>query len=88
MIIVCICMQLAPISAQFFGNNGDFLEQAFSPSKDQNTVVNPGNNAQAVGNEVLRAGLTISLENNFGQGCFVNTALVPNFNQLFCQQEL
>ena len=88
MALLFVSMQFMPVSAQFFGNNGDFLEQAFGPSKAQNTVVNPGNNAQAVGNEILREWVTISLENNFGQGCFVNNALVPNINQLYCEQIL
>lgn len=86
--LLFICMQCIPLSAQFFGNNGDFLEQAFAPSKAQNTVVNPGNNAQAVGNEILREGVTLSLQNNFGQGCFINNTLVPNFQQLYCEQWL
>lgn len=88
MILLLVAIQFMPLSAQFFGNNGDFLEQAFAPSKAQNTVVNPGNNAQAVGNEILREWLTVSLQNNFWQGCFLNNTLVPNFDQLYCEQWL
>ena len=42
--IFLICMMLfsyiAPVSAQFFGGNSDFLEQVFSPSKSQQQVIN------------------------------------------------
>ena len=39
----------------------DFLEQSFEQSKQYDTVVDIGNNKNAVGNEIVRGGTTINL---------------------------
>lgn len=49
------------VQGQFFGNNTDFLEQVFSPSKSQQQVINLGNDKRAVGNEVLRESTTVQI---------------------------
>jgi len=63
--IFLICMMLfsyiAPVSAQFFGGNSDFLEQVFSPSKSQQQVINLWNDKTAVGREVLNPSTTVQI---------------------------
>ncbi len=48
----------------------DLLEQAFSPAMSHETIINLGAGKNAVGNEVLREG--VSVQDYAGVGCFVN----------------
>ena len=80
----------APSESTMGGNQGDFLEQSFFPSRAQNQIINLGTNKQAVGNELLRASTTLNLQmnDNAGQGCFINSNLVSGFKRNFCEQQL
>jgi hypothetical protein len=60
-IIALVAFFVSPISAQFFGNNSDFLEQVFSPSKSHEQVINIGNDKISVGREVLNPSTTIQI---------------------------
>lgn len=72
------------------GSQGDFLEQWFFPSRAQQQIINLWTNKQAVGNELLRESTTLNLQmnDNAGQGCFINGSLVSNFKRNFCEQQL
>ena len=51
-------------------NAEDLLGKAFAPSIAQETVINLGSTKNAVGNEILREG--ISIDANIGKGCVIN----------------
>lgn len=44
-----------------YTNAEDLLEKAFFPARQQETVINMGNTKRAVGNEILREGVTVNL---------------------------
>lgn len=60
-IIGCIFLSIYAYSTSTFAL--DLLEQSFQQSKQYDTVVDVGNNKNAVGNEVVRGGTTINLGN-------------------------
>lgn len=56
----------------------DLLEKAFEPAMQQETIINLWAGKNAVGNEVLRE--WVNVQDNFGQGCFVNNEHITNNN--------
>ena len=58
-VIGCIFLTICTLSSSTFAM--DLLEQSFQQSKQYDTVVDVGNNKNAVGNEIIRGGTTINL---------------------------
>ncbi|MFA7298596.1 MAG: hypothetical protein WC010_03035 [Candidatus Absconditabacterales bacterium] len=54
----------------------DLLEKAFAPAFSNETIIDLGKGKNAVGNEILREG--VNVQDNFGQGCFVNNEHISN----------
>lgn len=50
----------------------DLMEQAFQTAKSYDAVLDLWETKDAVGNEILRESASVDMNENFGQGCFVN----------------
>jgi len=63
MLMFCMIVfsYIMPVSASFFGQNSDFLEQVFSPSKSHQQVINIWNDTISVGREVLNPSTTVQI---------------------------
>lgn len=59
-----ITLAAGPTESTMGGNQGDFLEQSFFPSRAQQQIINLGTNKQAVGNELLRESTTLNIQLN------------------------
>jgi hypothetical protein len=51
--------------------NNDLLNKAFDEAKKYDYIINPGNDKEAVGGQVFNPTVDISLNDNFGKGCFI-----------------
>ncbi len=63
----------------------DLMEQAFSTARSYDTIVDLWNNKDAVGNEVLRESVTVWINDNMWQWCFVNGKF-ENVNENKCAE--
>ncbi|HRX63547.1 MAG TPA: hypothetical protein P5060_00355 [Candidatus Absconditabacterales bacterium] len=59
-----------------FVSADDLMEKAFKPAMSYDAVINLGSNKNAVGNEILRESMSVGMNENMGQGCFVNGQFV------------
>lgn len=55
----------------------DLMEQAFSTARSYDTIINLWNTKDAVWNEVLRESVTVWVNDNLWQWCFLNWQYIP-----------
>ena len=63
--LITLFVLLCPFFSFISLANNDFMDTIFQPSKNNDHVINIGNNKNAVGNEVFRWSTTFSLDDGF-----------------------
>ncbi len=64
----------------------DLMEQAFSTAKTYDRIIAIGNTKDAVWNKVLRESASVWLNENAGQGCFINGQF-KNIDETGCKEQ-
>ncbi len=70
--ILTFCFAVSGLSLLSVVSAQDLMEQAFQTAREYDTIINLWNTKDSVWNEVLRESVSMWVNENFGQGCFIN----------------